>query len=417
MASPPPVARGDDLSAAQARQRAIAARIAAQRARLAQLTSQQRSLSSSIATTNDALREVNADLAVVQKRIDGLSAAVDEAQATYRDLVGQIAELDTQLADIESQEQKKAVELARRKAILADRLREAYRIDRTSLLEVILSAGSFADVATKVGSLIEFGEQDSLLVARIKDDQATLATLHQTVTDTRRETEELRRAAAAQKRDLDGKLAEQTAARKQLASLKAETARRLAEQQRNYAALAKNRAAAQKAIEYSLAAQRSLQRQIAALIARQRFGNIPSRYNGTLRWPMVGSITQEYGCTGFSWEPAYGSCRHFHNGIDIANDLYTPVRAAGDGRVVFAGANPYDSYPKAWIVIVAHSSSLLTWYAHLDNRSHPIPVKAGQWVTKGQVIGYEGMTGRTTGPHLHFMVELNDRFVNPRLFM
>ena len=77
----PPVARGDDLSAAQARQRAIAARIAAQRARLAQLTSQQRSLSSSIATTNDALREVNADLAVVQKRIDGLSAAVDEAQA------------------------------------------------------------------------------------------------------------------------------------------------------------------------------------------------------------------------------------------------------------------------------------------------------------------------------------------------
>ena len=132
---------------------------------------------------------------------------------------------------------------------------------------------------------------------------------------------------------------------------------------------------------------------------------------------MVGSITQEYGCTGFSWEPAYGSCRHFHNGIDIANDLYTPVRAAGDGRVVFAGANPYDSYPKAWIVIVAHSSSLLTWYAHLDNGPHPIPVKAGQWVLRGQVIGYEGMTGHTTGPHLHWAVVYNGHFTNPRLFL
>ena len=97
--------------------------------------------------------------------------------------------------------------------------------------------------------------------------------------------------------------------------------------------------------------------------------------------------------------------------------MYTPVRAAGAGRVIWAGPNPYGGYPKPWIVIIAHSGALQTWYGHLDNRAHPIPVRTGDWVTKGQVIGYEGMTGRTTGPHLHFMVELNDRFVNPRLFM
>ena len=113
-------------------------------------------------------------------------------------------------------------------------------------------------------------------------------------------------------------------------------------------------------------------------------------------------------------EPPLGNCAHFHTGIDIATASGTPIRAAGAGKVIYAGRSPYDP---AWIVIIAHSGALQTWYGHLDNRAHPIPVRTGDWVTKGQVIGYEGMTGRTTGPHLHFMVELNDRFVNPRLFM
>ncbi len=68
-------------------------------------------------------------------------------------------------------------------------------------------------------------------------------------------------------------------------------------------------------------------------------------------------------------------------------------------------------------MIIAHSSSLATWYAHIDNYTHPPAVKAGDWVTTGQVIAYEGMTGHTTGPHLHWAVMLNGQFVNPRLFL
>jgi len=151
--------------------------------------------------------------------------------------------------------------------------------------------------------------------------------------------------------------------------------------------------------------------------AQQQSGKIPSKFNGTLAWPMPGSVTQNYGCTGFPAEPPKGSCPHFHSGIDISAPKYRPVRAAGAGTVIFEGPNPYDAYPKAWIVIVAHSSALVTWYAHLDNGSHTIPVRAGQHVSKGQVIGYNGMTGRTTGPHLHWMVEYNGNFVNPRLFL
>ncbi len=59
----------------------------------------------------------------------------------------------------------------------------------------------------------------------------------------------------------------------------------------------------------------------------------------------------------------------------------------------------------------------MTWYAHLDNAERPIRVQAGQSVRKGQIIAYNGLTGRTTGPHLHWMVENGGSFVNPRLYL
>jgi murein DD-endopeptidase MepM/ murein hydrolase activator NlpD len=97
--------------------------------------------------------------------------------------------------------------------------------------------------------------------------------------------------------------------------------------------------------------------------------------------------------------------------------MYTPIRAAGAGVVVFAGPNPWDPYPKAWIVIIAHSESVQTWYAHVDNAVRPPAVRDGEAVEAGQIIAYVGMTGRTTGPHLHWAVMQNGSFVNPRLFL
>jgi murein DD-endopeptidase MepM/ murein hydrolase activator NlpD len=182
--------------------------------------------------------------------------------------------------------------------------------------------------------------------------------------------------------------------------------------------MARNKGALQAAIARNVAAQKKLASQIASIVARQRsLGNIPSEYNGTLSWPMSATLTQEYGCTGFPWEPAVGGCAHFHEGIDLAAPMYTPIRAAGAGVVVFAGPNPYDPYPKAWIVIIAHSESLQTWYAHVDNAVKPPAVSAGDTVVAGQVVAYIGMTGRSTGPHLHWAVVFNGSFANPRLFV
>ena len=131
---------------------------------------------------------------------------------------------------------------------------------------------------------------------------------------------------------------------------------------------------------------------------------------------MGGVVTQWYGCTGVVSEPPVGSCAHFHQGIDIAAPYGTPVHAAAAGTVVFVGWNPYDAPPQAWMVIIAHTSGLQTWYAHMEAFA-PAGIWAGAHVGRGQVIGYEGMTGHTTGPHLHWAVMANGYFVNPQAYL
>jgi len=416
--TPPSATRADDLADAIARQKAIAAQLAKQKSQVATLARRQAALSSELARTKSSLVQINADLVAVRTQVVRMTVEVAIAQGQVDELDAQVVKLDTQLVEIEAREASKLVELNERKAVLAERIRLAYDTDRTTLLETMLSSETFTDVLAEVSYHLDLAEQDKALADQIVNDQKVLAVIHATVVATREQTETMRSAADAQRAVLDTQLADLAAARDRLAALEKETESLLKAQQAAYAQMSRDKAAMAKAIAASERAEKALQKEIARLVAEQsRRGNIPSKYNGTLAWPMGGTITQEYGCTGFAWEPRKGSCAHFHSGIDIAAPMYTPIRAAGPGVVLFAGANPYDPRPKAWIVIVAHSENLVTWYAHVDNSAHPIRVRAGDHVVTGEVIAYEGMTGRTTGPHLHWMVELNGSFANPRLFL
>jgi len=305
--------------------------------------------------------------------------------------------------------------LKARRAILADRIRTAYDTDRTSMLETVLSSKDFTDIISEVGYQLDFAGQDRILADQIVQDQQVLAVMHRTVVDTQAQTDELHSLAAAQKALLDQQMADLAAAKAQLVKLEAQTKALLAAQQAQYATLAANKAKLTAALAAAAKAEAEIEALIRKLVllALQQ-GGIPSQYSGSLVWPMPGVVTQNFGCTGFYLEPAYGSCAHFHRGIDIANQMYTPIRAAGPGKVIFAGRSPYDT---AWIVVIAHSSHLVSWYAHVDNNYHPPAVRAGQYVAQGQVIAYEGMTGNTTGPHLHWAVQLDNIWVNPRLFL
>lgn len=412
--APQPAAASDPLAEAYAKQAALNASIAKSKAQIVSLTTSQGALSLRISSTQASLAQVVSNVSAVKAQIVGMVVDVAKAQASVDALNATIAGLDQQLADVQAEEQAKGQQLAARKAILAGRIRTAYDTDRTSLLETVLSSSDFTDVISEVGYQLDFAGQDKALAEQIVADQKVLTVIHQTVVSTRDQTSQLQTLATGQKAVVDRQLKDLAAANVQLLKLEARTRQLLQAQQAAYAKLAANKAQ----LKANLAAAAKAQKQIEALIrklvlAQLQQGGIPSQYSGSLLWPMPGIVTQEFGCTGFWAEPPLGSCDHFHKGIDIANQMDTPIRAAGAGKVLFAGPSPFDT---AWIVVIAHSTHLVSWYGHIDNSPGPA-VKVGQYVYAGQVIAYEGMTGNTTGPHLHWAVQVDDTWVNPRLFL
>jgi murein DD-endopeptidase MepM/ murein hydrolase activator NlpD len=122
-------------------------------------------------------------------------------------------------------------------------------------------------------------------------------------------------------------------------------------------------------------------------------------------WPVVGHITDSFGARldPFSGEGA------FHTGIDVASDYGAPVHATADGVVTIA--ENHTGYGR--LVVIDHGFGITTWYAHLSAYS-AIP---GARVKRGEVIGYTGISGRATGPHVHYEVRLNNAPVNPWRYM
>lgn len=133
----------------------------------------------------------------------------------------------------------------------------------------------------------------------------------------------------------------------------------------------------------------------------------PAPSTSQFAWPVQGKMTQPFGPTSLAAEPADQGHAHFHQGIDLANRLGTPITAAGDGTVTFAG---WSTAGYGYCVQILHGNGLVTLYGHLANEP---AVQVGQRVTQGQEIGQMGSTGNSTGPHLHFAVLDGNTWVDP----
>jgi murein DD-endopeptidase MepM/ murein hydrolase activator NlpD len=413
--STPTITRGDELSDAYAKQRALEQQIAQQKALLAALKDAQAKTAAALASTQAKLDEVNADLASAKAAVKDATVALSAATARYYELVGQVKLLHEQLLWLQATQDQKAAELKMRQDELAARLQAAYQDSHVPLLVQLLGSGSLNDVLVTISYNLTVGQQDSDLARRIAEDQATLASLEKTTSSMRAQTVELRDEAAAQRDELATQRQQLKEVQAKLQALQDETEALIAAQKARYAELASDAKKAADILAQQKKSDAALQDLIDRLLAQA--SGIPSSYSGSFIWPMSGTVTQWFGCTGFYWEPPLGSCAHFHNGIDIANTYGTPIRAAGDGVVIIAGRHPYDlgcGTGPSYVVVIAHASNLATWYVHIQTR---IPVSVGQHVSQGQLIAYEGLTGCTTGPHLHWSVQLNGSWVNPRLFL
>ena len=413
-------ANADELSDAKAKQAALAKQIKDQKAQVEQINALQSDLSRQIASTKRELEGINADLAAVRKSIDQMVVRIEVVKKQYFALVAHVQLLNNQLTNVIEEEKMRRSELGTKKAELASRIREAYDADRTTLLETFLSGGSFTDVISEVSYINDFAEHDKVLAEEIVEAQRALATIHATVVSTRKQTETLQAETLKQKQALDAQLVELKAAQARLKALEEETERALKIQRDSMAQLIRNKKDLAKAIATTQKAQRVLSGQIEELVKKQfSLGNIPSKFNGSLSWPMKGVVSGEFGCSSY---PGYGpgnGCAHFHNGIDIVapQGCGAQIRAAGPGRIGYIGWNYADGADPAWIVIIVHSQDVQTWYAHMKGHEFPGGIRVGSLVEQGQLIGYEGNTGNSTGCHLHWMVEYNGSFRNPRLFV
>jgi murein DD-endopeptidase MepM/ murein hydrolase activator NlpD len=118
-------------------------------------------------------------------------------------------------------------------------------------------------------------------------------------------------------------------------------------------------------------------------------------------WPTEGWVTSRY---GYRTSPFTGA-RQFHGGVDIAGRSGTPILAPADGRVVFAGKKG----PLGKTVVLDHGYGVRTTYGH----NHELYVEKGARVERGERIAALGNSGRSTGPHVHYAVQVDGRRVNP----
>ena len=160
----------DELSDARARQNALAAQLKKQKAEVAKINALQAEVGQEIASTKRALNGINADLVAVRKSINSMVVKIEVVRQEYLGLVAKLELLDTQLGRLRVTEQRMRWRLEERKELLAERLRQAYDTDRTSLLETFLSGGSFTDVLSEVSYSIDVGEQDKALAQQIIGD-------------------------------------------------------------------------------------------------------------------------------------------------------------------------------------------------------------------------------------------------------
>lgn len=263
----------------------------------------------------------------------------------------------------------------------AKRLREIYEGQRLSFLEMLFQIDSLQAFLDNVYFQERIAEEDRKLLNELRAKTASL---------------NMRKGELAGQKDKFGNMVSEFA-KKAL-----EIAKARFEQEQVASKLKTQRAFYEQAEHQLQNESHRLESQILAMQRSARSSHKPAQQgSGNLSMPLKAHITSPF---GWRRHPIFG-VRKFHTGIDLAGPNRSQIRAADSGSVLFTGW--YGGYGK--VVIISHGNDMATLYAHLSRAA----VSVGENVSKGDVIGYEGTTGFSTGPHLHFEVRVNGKPNNP----
>ena len=341
--------------------------IVATRTQIRQLLDQERALQAQIAA-------MDAQLAAVQAQIDQETAKLV--------LLGQ--QVDQAKEDLAI----KQAELAKHIADFGHRMRIMYKSGQVSGLELVFSAANFTDLMNRVFFFNDIVREDRRQLAELQKERAAIEAMKADLEAKQAEQKQVVKQISDQKAQLQVVRDQRSARVQQIAAIEAQFQRQLAEMQAQRAAL---------------------QAQIASLI-RESFR---ARSSGKWKWPLDGVITQGFGCTTYPFEPYDPTCpsKHFHSGLDIATDYGTAVHASDGGIVhnfTMGGLCGYGRY-----VVIVHAGGFTSLYGHLSGWAVGDSVQ----VDKDTIIGYEGSTGNSTGPHLHFEIDLAGMPVDPLAYL
>ena len=389
-----PASADDPLTEALKRKQDLERAVAVSRANTERYRSAASQFQAVVNQTNAQIATLAERQAAADSEAEALGYEIEIAEEQLALVSFQLEETRAFAESLRSQAVAQAKQLDRREELYALHLRTTYRQALISPLEMLLGSSSLTEFASRLAAMIRINRQDVQLASEIRALRA----------DTARKQDE----ASAKEKEILGLQDQIAVTRGRLALEKArydamvdEAQSAIDQQAQRRAGAAANRNSAQGAANQANRQTADLQRQLEdaearyTLLAAQAAGKSGlGAFTGAkvASWPLTGPITSPYG-------PRWGG---FHNGVDIAAPMYTPIVAAAFGKVVTVG-RPY----------LAYGNNFSTLYGHLDDRFKPPPVRVGQTVTAGETIGFVGMTGFTTGPHLHFMTILDGRAVNP----
>ena len=334
----------------------------------------------------DQLAEAEAQQAAAQQKRQLLTEQLNAINAEIDNINAQISYYDGEIAQKEEERKEAEAREAEQYELFCQRVRMMEEQGTVSYWSILFNAEDFSD-----------------LLDRIADVDAVMAYDNEVMDQLIATREELERLQA----DLESARAEEQAAKEQQEAKKAEQQAKVAEAQALVEQINADVAEVNRQLDEESAAASEIQAEIAKkqkqLEEERKQNNIVISSETGYLWPLPGyyRLSSQF---GYRIHPITGVA-HSHTGIDIPASGGTPILAAKSGQVVTSAYHySYGNY-----VVIDHGNGNSTLYAHMSSRA----VSEGQMVTQGQVIGYVGTTGSSTGNHLHFEVRDNYTRVDP----
>jgi murein DD-endopeptidase MepM/ murein hydrolase activator NlpD len=342
----------------------------------------------------------------LQSSISSIDTSKKKTQAQISQTQTKLQTAQLQLSQLSSQILTKQQTIDLDKQTLAESIRQIHSDDQTPEFTMIFASDTFANVLSDIGNETQLTVALKADAQSLSSDAAVLASQQNQVSATKDQL-------AANNKNLQTQQGQLTATEQAKQDLLTKTKA----SESTYQTLLAQKKAQEKQFESELS---SLQNSLKSVSASQ----IPHTGQGILAWPFSDAtmtsckgkaaalgnpycITQYFGNTAFATANAAIYSGMGHDGVDIGVPVGTPVEAALSGTISGTGntdlshnSSGAQCYSFGKWVMIQHDNGLNTMYAHLST----ISATKGQRVSTGDVIGYSGMTGYATGPHLHFGV-------------